>query len=80
MYAIAVYRKNFAIKTKIKNFHQLYFKIPATKVIGSPMMGVQDNSKDTNPYFLKNLVAFWIELGLKYDFLIANSLRYFPKR
>ncbi len=63
-----------------KNFHQLYLSIPATKVIGSPMMGVQESNSDIKPYFSKSFVAFCMEFCLKYDFFSAKFLRYFPKR
>jgi hypothetical protein len=46
-------RKSFEIKTKIKNFKKLKRKIPATKVIGSPITGVQARSKAKAPYLSK---------------------------
>ena len=80
MYAKTPYLINFATKTIAKNFHQLYFKIPATKVMGSPKIGVQDNNSDIKPYLLKNFVAFSTDFFLKYAFLIVNSRRYLPSR
>jgi hypothetical protein len=51
--AINIYLDNFAIVTKITNFLKSYFKIPATKVIGSPIIGNHEKRIVINPYLSK---------------------------
>ena len=52
------YLATFPIDTKIKKNKILYLKVPAAKVMGSPINGTHDNNKDHFPYFLKISVAF----------------------
>ena len=46
-----MYLTPFAIKTITTNFFKSYFKTPATNVIGSPMIGIHESSKEKAPYF-----------------------------
>ena len=50
---IKKYLENFATITKIRNFLKSYFKIPATKVIGSPTIGNQEKRIEKAPYLSK---------------------------
>ena len=44
--------------TNIKKGIIGYRRVPATKVIGSPINGTQDNNNDHFPYLLKSSVPF----------------------
>ena len=48
-----MYLPIFPIETKSKNGKKEYLKVPATKVIGSPINGTQPNKSDHLPYFEK---------------------------
>jgi len=45
------------VETKIKKIVNFTLKIPATIVIGSPIIGTQANNKDQMPNFLNQLEA-----------------------
>ena len=51
---IQTYLPILPIDTKSKNGKKEYLKLPATKVIGSPIKGTQLNKSDHFPYLEKN--------------------------
>jgi len=46
--------------TTIINLKRLYFKLPATTVIGSPIIGKGDKNSANTPYLSKYLLYFLI--------------------
>ena len=49
---IKIYLKPLAIVTNIKKDQSGSFNMPATNVIGSPIIGIQLNKRETRPYSL----------------------------
>ena len=47
-----IYLKPLAIVTNIKKDQSGSFNMPATNVIGSPIIGTQLNKSEKRPYFL----------------------------
>ena len=55
-----MYLPIFPIETKSKNGKKEYLKVPATNVIGSPMIGTHPNKSDHFPYFENSKEALLI--------------------
>ena len=49
---IKIYLKPLAIVTSIRKDQSGSFNMPATNVIGSPIIGIQLNNREIRPYFL----------------------------
>ena len=65
---IKKYRAAFPKNTSTKKIKKGTLKYPATRVNGSPIIGIQENSSDQTPYFLK-----WPSALTSIFFLIGNQ-------
>jgi len=59
--------------TTIINLKSLYFKLPATTVIGSPIIGKGDKNSANTPYLSKYILYFLILSLFKISLFSRNS-------